>query len=666
MSEVTIRIARDTRTGRDLSLPDGRLLCTLGLRREAGGQPGSREMTLTRHVFLTGSGCFFAFFGVFWSLPAGADSGCVSCLAPETLTSLAEQGYPASEYEVLGSWQETALLDPDVSLWGYHLKHLASGEWVDVYADESGRVLDAFELALLGIRPKNWKTVPVEQAAEYPASMASLAGTEVRPEPVSPKVVTKAAVPVVALGELDVDALLAEDEGRVPYEAAKGPQRIGVVREMAPIKVSRQAVSAGVWTQLGDGTEVWAVTLESPGAVAIRLHFVDMTLPAGTRITLFDAHDPSQSYAVEPQGENEAWSVSCLSDTVTVECVIEPGAALEGPSFTIQDLVHTYRRVGEKADDDDLAGLCNLDVACYPDWYDSSLAVAGYNFVQTGSTTMNQLYCTGTFVADMNTATTVPLFLTAYHCFNLSGGPISPSKMTSMEFYWWYQTPSCGGATPDLDDVQRSAIATDLLSAQPLQYYVGNVLFDGTDHVFLRLHQNPPSPVVYAGWTGSQVPVGAAVTTIHHPRGSHKRISFGNKGSEEPIHHPAGKFHQVFWSEGTTEGGSSGSGLFLTESQLLIGQLYGGWASCDALDSPDYYGRFDITCSMIRQWLMPQDAFDLDNSGAVDAADLQLVVNACLLVPVQTLPDVNYSGTVDAVDIQHLVLAVKAGKVLGN
>lgn len=621
---------------------------------------------MIRRTFVTGIVCVFVFFGVFICMTASGDSGCAACFGPETLTSLAEQGYPSSEYEVLGAWQETAPLDPDMALWGYRLKRLASGEGVDIYVDASGRVLDAYELALLGVRPKNWKPVPLEQAAEYPDSLTALAETEVRPDPVSPKMMTKAAVPVVALGTLDVDTLMAEDEGRVPYEAAKGPQRIGVGRAMAPITVGFQQASAGMWTPLPDGSDVWAVTLHSPEAVAIRLHFVDMTIPAGARITLFDANDPGEAYAVEPQGEEEVWSVSCMADTVTVECVIEPGTAAQGLAFTLKDLVHTYRRVGEKAGDKDLAGTCNLDISCYPDWYDMSLAVAGYNFVQTGSTTMNQLCCTGTFLADMDTATTVPLFLTAYHCFNLSGGTIGASKMTSMEFYWWYQTPSCGGARPDLDNVQRSAIATDLLSAQPLKYYVGNVLYNGTDHVFLRLHQNPPSPVVYAGWTGSEVPVGSGVTAVHHPQGSHKRISFGNKGSEEPTPYPAGKFHQVFWREGTTEPTSSGSGLFLTESQLLIGQLYGGGASCETPDSPDYYGRFDITSAMIRQWLMPQDAFDLNYSGAVDAADLQLVVNACLLIPVQTLPDVDYSGVVDAVDIQHLVLAVKADKALGR
>src|SRR5690606_33582704 len=47
--------------------------------------------------------------------------------------------------------------------------------------------------------------------------------------------------------------------------------------------------------------------------------------------------------------------------------------------------------------------------------------------------------------------------------------------------------------------------------------------------------------------------------------------------------------------QGTTEPGSSGSPLMLTATQQIIGQLWGGGASCSDLFAPDFYGRFDKT-----------------------------------------------------------------------
>ncbi|MFO7974225.1 MAG: hypothetical protein R6V12_06295 [Candidatus Hydrogenedentota bacterium] len=49
---------------------------------------------------------------------------------------------------------------------------------------------------------------------------------------------------------------------------------------------------------------------------------------------------------------------------------------------------------------------------------------------------------------------------------------------------------------------------------------------------------------------------------------------------------------------------------------------------------------------------------DVDQSGTVDAADLQHVVNGALGVPTPVPADVNGVGEVDAVDVQAVVLAV--------
>jgi hypothetical protein len=72
----------------------------------------------------------------------------------------------------------------------------------------------------------------------------------------------------------------------------------------------------------------------------------------------------------------------------------------------------------------------------------------------------------------------------------------------------------------------------------------------------------------------------------------------------------------VEWDRNTTtEGGSSGSPLF-DQNKRIIGQLWGGGASCSNLSAPDYYGRVSSSwlpagstnSSQLKFWLDPNNA----------------------------------------------------------
>jgi hypothetical protein len=58
----------------------------------------------------------------------------------------------------------------------------------------------------------------------------------------------------------------------------------------------------------------------------------------------------------------------------------------------------------------------------------------------------------------------------------------------------------------------------------------------------------------------------------------------------------------VVWSEGTTEPGSSGAGLFDRRGRYR-GTLSGGFASCSLRTEPDWYGRFDFALPKVKRWL---------------------------------------------------------------
>jgi hypothetical protein len=577
--------------------------------------------------------------------PCVAETSCAACddpEYPETIRILTQQGYDPDTYEFLLSWREAVKADLNFVVTGYHLRRKSTGETIDLYADDAGRFLSGFELALLEIRPKNWNPAPMEQGPKA-ASVAT--PVEPAPEPIGPKLAEKTAPGAVELPALNVDELLAQDETRPPYSHAKGPRRIGVVRRLStPIRASSADAGLGRWTMMGDGGWLWSATIRSHEARAIRVHFTDVHLPEQARLTIYDAADPHEAYAVD-FSEPDFWSLSCFSDAVVVELYLPANSATDGMGLAIDELAHTYADVssaysGKAAV---IEGRCHNDVACYEEWHDVSLAVAGYNNV----TSYDQVYCTGTLLADCSLSDENPLFITANHCMEKLGGA------SSLEFYWFFQKTQCDNTPPPpVEDTVRTSGGAYILSR-------GNDT-SATDYALLKLKNPPPAAAYFAGWSSSPVPVDTPVADIHHPQGTYKRISFGDSILRPTTAHSAARFHAILWNSGTTEPASSGSPLFLEDSQLLVGQLWGGGASCYSMDAADYFGRFDVTLKVIEQWLMPEDPFDLDGSGLVDAADLQLAVKSVLLMPVQTYADIDHSGVVDAVDVQHLVLAVKA------
>jgi hypothetical protein len=279
--------------------------------------------------------------------------------------------------------------------------------------------------------------------------------------------------------------------------------------------------------------------------------------------------------------------------------------------------------------------------------------VGGFTFIIEP----NQLHCAGTLIADTDPRTNIPYFLTANHCVSMQSGSVGAS---SMEFFWLYQADSCDETPPALAAVPRTTGGADFLA--------GISSGAGSDFALVRLRNDPPADLPRVGWSAASVAVGTEVTAIHHPSNEYKRISFGvltDTGSPQSGGDPAKPyelFHEVHWNAGSTESGSSGAPLLLSDSQLLIGQLWGGYASCGKPQEPDYFGRFDKTFPVLEPWLDPSaNPCDIDNSGAVDSVDIQLVVDAALGISIQYNGDVDGSGAVDAVDVQLVINAVLKG-----
>jgi V8-like Glu-specific endopeptidase len=217
---------------------------------------------------------------------------------------------------------------------------------------------------------------------------------------------------------------------------------------------------------------------------------------------------------------------------------------------------------------------CYIDVTCYPEWNNVRTGVARIRYEREGSTYV----CTGALLSDQ-AQTFRNWFLTAHHC--ISNNTVANTLIS----YFNYRTSTCNGTPPNINLVPKVYGAT---------YHIGASADTHNDFALLELSGNPPSGTYYLGWTTSALYGGEGVTGIHHPDGSYQRISFGNESnssSEGP------NWWSVIWHTSSTEGGSSGSPLFNSRKQI-VGQLYGGTASCSDMSELDRYGKFSVSWSL--------------------------------------------------------------------
>jgi lysyl endopeptidase len=160
---------------------------------------------------------------------------------------------------------------------------------------------------------------------------------------------------------------------------------------------------------------------------------------------------------------------------------------------------------------------------------------------------------------------------------------------------WGFQAASCGAQGPRSSWTQRSGGASFLYN---------NVQADA---LLLRLNDTPPQGAFFSGWDASTVAAGTPALSIHHPQGDLKKVSEGTmqKFTSPGVAGGNVPFHQMLWSSGTTEGGSSGSGLWTRSGgqYLFRGGLWGGTALCSAPNGVDYYSRFDLVYPAIAGYL---------------------------------------------------------------
>ncbi len=371
---------------------------------------------------------------------------------------------------------------------------------------------------------------------------------------------------------------------------------VGVVRPIENTVVLPDARDLA-WALVPGGFAAQAA-MTSPDAGALRLSIALTGVPEDVEMVFFGSDAPDRLVGPVRVGDIKDrtapwWSPVTDGETQTIEFFVpashDPRALplkLAGVSHLFTTVASNFsKRVVDIGD----AGTCNVDIKC------STLA-SSTPFLNVRNAVAQMIFndgvslflCTGTLVNDTSTATQLPWFFGANHCFENDSLPF---KTTS----------------------QMQAVANTLntlWSFEAVTYIYNN---PGADVLLLRLNDAAPAGAFFAGWDPNAIPVGASVITIHHPEGDLKKVSQGSvlRYSSPPVLGGAtAPFSEIHWDSGTTEGGSSGAGLFTFDGSqyLLRGGLWGGSALCSNPNGTDNFSRFDQVYAALRTYLSPTAA----------------------------------------------------------
>ena len=393
--------------------------------------------------------------------------------------------------------------------------------------------------------------------------------------------------------------------------AAREPGRAPHFAETMEVFVTPN--THGNWEELENGNMVWRLRILSTNAKSLNLGFTKYFMPAGGTLVLYSTDMERVMGPFTPSDNEEheqLWTPILNGDHLVVEVQV-PAEAKDDLQLELKSVNHDYLGFGNPSAL--LSGSCNLDVICgeadgwgiVDDYRDiiQSVAVIGQN----GGT-----FCTG-FLVNSVREDCAPLFMTANHC-----SVNNANQAATLVAYWNFQNSTCrepgsgasgGNGDGSLADFNTGAI--HLASYEPSDFTI--VQFD--DPI------SETANAFYAGWDATDAVPQSAIA-IHHPSTDEKRISFENDptftGSYLAETPEANGDHITVedWDIGTTEGGSSGSPLFNSDKRV-VGQLHGGFASCNS-QTLDSYGWFFTSWegggtpdTRLKDWLDP------DNTGTL-------------------------------------------------
>ena len=415
----------------------------------------------------------------------------------------------------------------------------------------------------------------------------------------------------VAFMPLPAAALKSLQEENAPDANGRRTKalKIGVARN-ADTEINGDAPALN-WQSNGDGHVArWAIT--SPDAKAVRVGLRIRALPDSAELRFSGSAAPDRIIGVVSGQEIKAllddshvyWTPMTEGETQNIEIYLPSSVNPSDVKIRLSGASHLFTSALEgfntTAVTKALSESCEVDVACKfsslgTAFQNTSKAVARMSYMKNGASYL----CTGTLLNDKANSQK-PYFWTAAHCIS------TQTVASTLNTYWFYEFSGCS---------QGSANYRQLSGGAQLLY-----TNTSKDTTFLLLNNSAPDGAYLAGWDASSRFSSGALIGIHHPAGDYKKVSIGNGPGRtcDSVFQPSPPLDDssltvVSWTEGTTEGGSSGSGLFTLSngSYYLRGGLQGGAADCSNSGrsinngNADCYSSIALVYDSIKQWLDP-------------------------------------------------------------
>ncbi len=440
----------------------------------------------------------------------------------------------------------------------------------------------------------------------------------------------------------DISALQAED-------AAIDEQGIAPWRFGYNNYTNLNTTNAGSWFDLPNGARLWIVRVKCEGALTVNLTFENTSIPIGN---LLFAYNPNKDFILGAFTQEHIYDGQLGTELIPgEEAIIEYYVAPKNNLGHVQvaTVTHGYRTANEFMEKAfGSSGSCNMNVNC-PD---------GLPWTQQRNSSVmrgagGSGFCSGALINNTQNDGK-PYVLTANHCY---------SNPATWVFRFNWQATDCvnPASAPTFQSLSGAVLRARRTPSDFCLVEITGGLVNGT----VPLDYNP----YFSGWDNSGA-IPTSTVSIHHPSGDIKKISFDDAapsisqgmGSTE-----ANSTWTIEWDRNTTtEGGSSGSPLF-DQNHRIIGQLWGGGASCQNLSAPDYYGRVanswlpagSNSTNQLKFWLDPTssgatfiDGYDPNNTTVVA---LDAAVSGAQLTA-QALCGDNYSPSFSLMNVGTTVL----------
>ncbi|MEY4521736.1 MAG: hypothetical protein RIT10_921 [Bacteroidota bacterium] len=426
------------------------------------------------------------------------------------------------------------------------------------------------------------------------------------------------STPTIELLAPNMDAIITEDALR---DKQGKLYRIGVA-----LFTNLSPENSGVWTIDQQGTKTWSLTIKSTGAEALSFIFDHFDLNGKSTLKVLNKKGELVHALVSNDDELEDFQqhlALCFGDELTL-MLTEPKGTLPS-SIHLERVIYNYRNTGNpsvaKVNESD---PCEINVNCSPvgdNWQDEKRGVARIYVVEPAGAG----WCSGSLVN--NTAQDCkPYMLTALHC----GENSTTANFNIWKFYFKYEVTGC--LNPTSVGTLASNVITGSVKKSDANDGGGN---SGSDFLLVQMGtaNNEATTInklkttgfnaYWNGWDANNTATTGGVG-IHHPAGDIKKISTFNGTTTSSTYggQVSGTHWRLTWSSnsnghGVTEGGSSGSPIFNNSDGRIIGTLTGGSSYCNALTSPDLYGKmsFHWTSNGTQSMYQLKPFLDPTNSG---------------------------------------------------